>query len=110
MKFARHHKYHAIPTVIDGIRFASKRESKRYSELKLMEKAGVISGLGLQPRFTLLEKREGQRAITYVADFSYMEYGDLIVEDVKGIQTEAFKIKKKLFKAKYPSLILRITK
>ena len=48
------HKYNAIPTTVDGIRFASKREARRYLELKLLQKAGHISDLELQPRFRLM--------------------------------------------------------
>lgn len=92
-------KYHAVQTEVDGIKFASKKEAKRYGELKLMEKAGVISGLTLQPvyKFPALEYPE-----KYVADFEYQENGKLVVEDVKGLKKSAaytiFKIKKALMK------------
>lgn len=49
----KYNKYGNIKTVIDGIKFDSKRESERYLELKLLEKAGEISDLKLQPRFIL---------------------------------------------------------
>lgn len=108
----RKHKYNAKPTIVDGIRFASKREAQRYGELKLLEKAGVIFGLKLQPRFVLQEKNGKDRAIVYVADFRYIERvgGPVIIEDVKGVQTQAFKIKAKLFRRKFPMYILRIVK
>lgn len=100
----RRSKYGAKRTVVDGISFMSKLEAKRYSQLKLMEKGKVISDLKLQPRFPLVA------GITYVADFSYIEAGAEVIEDVKGVETEVFRIKKKLFKHCYPHLNLRILK
>ena len=50
-------KYKAKPLTVDGIRFASQREGSRYRELKLLEKAGQITGLELQPVFELAEQR-----------------------------------------------------
>lgn len=80
-------KYRAIKCEIDGHTFDSKAEAKRYSELKLMQQAGKISELQLQPRYILQDsfKKNGQafRKIEYIADFSYMENGNLIIEDVK---------------------------
>lgn len=104
-------KYGAKKTVVDGITFASKKEAKRYDELKLLLKSGVITDLILQPRFILQDKcvvrGEKLRAIEYVGDFQYMYNGELIVEDVKGVLTEVFKLKSKLFKYKYPHIILK---
>jgi hypothetical protein len=87
----------------DGKKFHSAKECARYGHLKLLEKTGHISNLTLQPRFKL------PAGITYVADFSYHEKGKLIVEDVKGVLTAVFKLKKKLFHFTYPDLELRIT-
>lgn len=97
-------KYHNIPTEVDGIRFDSKRESRRYLELKSMEKAGLINDLELQKRFELIPPYElnGKkiRAITYVADFYYFdqEKSEWVIEDVKSkaTTTDVYKIKKKL--------------
>lgn len=105
-------KYHNSKTIIDGIKFASKKESKRYQELKLLEKNGDITELELQPRFTLQPKyrKNGKtiRKIEYVADFSYRDKkGKHIVEDVKGIKTEVYKLKKKIFEYKYPTLEIK---
>jgi hypothetical protein len=100
-------KYKAKKTEIDGITFDSKAEAKRYQELKLLEKAGQIKHLSLQPRFTLQEgfvnSHTGkiERKIEYVADFMYLENGVIIVEDVKGMKTSDYKIKRKLFIHKY---------
>ena len=110
----RHHKYNAQPTEIDGIRFDSKREAKRYQELQMLAAAGEIHALQLQPRFELQPsfKRNGKtvRAIHYVADFQYVENGRVIVEDTKGMETAVFKLKKKLFLFTYPDVELRIVK
>ena len=99
-------------TQIDMYVFDSAKEAKRYRELKLLEMAGEISDLELQPRFLLQEsfRKNGKayRKIEYVADFKYIENGKTIVEDVKGLQTDVFKIKHKLFEKKYPELELRI--
>jgi hypothetical protein len=109
-------KYHNKKTVIDGITFDSKREAERYCELKLLEKAGKIRYLDLQPEFILQEsfKKNGvtYRAIKYIADFSYIdiETGEIVVEDVKGMETEVFKIKWKLFEYHYPGQTLKIVK
>lgn len=48
-------KYNAKKTIIDGIEFDSRTEAKRYGELKILERGGIISGLTLQPRFTVFE-------------------------------------------------------
>lgn len=94
-------KYRNIPTMIDGIRFASKREAKRYCDLKLLERAGEISGLKLQPRYPLTVN--GLHIATYVADFDYVETSSnrLITEDSKGVRTRDFINKAKLFHALY---------
>lgn len=101
-------KYKNKPTHIDGIRFASKAEARRYQELKFLERGGEINGLKLQPRYPL--EMNGEKICTYVADFEYRErYDELITEDVKGVQTPAFKLKAKMFKAQYGREV-RITK
>lgn len=107
-------KYKNKKVQVDMYVFDSIAESKRYKELKLLEKAGRIKELELQPRFLLQEgfKKNGKtyRKIEYVADFQYEENGKLVVEDVKGIQTDVFKLKHKLFEHEYPDFELRIIK
>lgn len=96
-------KYRAKKVEVDGIKFDSKREANRYCELKLLEKANEIRNLELQPRFLLQDKfvdKHGKthRKIEYVADFLYINKDDkAIVEDVKGVMTDVYKLKKKLF-------------
>lgn len=92
-------KYGAIKTIVDGIKFDSKKEAKRYVELKLLVKAGVISELKLQPRFDLIIN--GCKCGFYKADFEYIENGKIVVEDVKGKKTPVYNLKKKLIKAIY---------
>ena len=108
-------KYHNKKTTIDGITFDSKAEAKRYVELKLLLRAKKITNLQLQPKYELQPKyknNKGQtiRAITYKADFSYIENGKKIVEDVKGVETKDFRLKKKLLEYKYPSIDFRLIK
>lgn len=103
-------KYNAKKTVVDGITFDSKKEAARYSQLKLLEKTGVIYNLELQPRFLLQDKfrykGEAFRKVEYIADFRYTDKtGATVVEDVKGYKTETYNIKKKLLLFQYGELI-----
>ena len=110
-------KYHNSWTEIDGIRFQSRKEGERYAELKLLERAGRIRSLVLQPKFELQEgftNAEGKkiRPITYIADFIYYDC-DLdrtIVEDVKSpvTRTQVYMVKKKLFEYKYNMAVREI--
>ena len=95
----KRNKYRAQPTVIDEIRFASKREATRYQDLKVMEQLGLISGLELQPAYPIIVDR--MKVCTYKADFRYIENGALVVEDAKGMKTPVYRLKKKLMKALY---------
>lgn len=106
-KMARRNKYNAKKIKIDGHTFDSKREAERYCELKLFVRAGEIRNLELQPRFLLqdefFDKNEVKhKKIEYVADFLYIDKaGRNVVEDVKGVLTDVYKIKKKMFLKKY---------
>ena len=110
-------KYHNKKTVIDGIKFDSKLEAKRYVQLKILERAGVIRALELQPSFELLPsfRKNGKtwRKTVYKADFRYiLADGDrIIIEDVKGstaVITDVFRLKQKLFEYKYPEYTISI--
>jgi hypothetical protein len=98
-----YNKYKNVKVKIDGIKFDSKAESERYAELRLLEKTGYISNLVLQPKFELQSKfrynGKAVSAIHYIADFSYTDPTEekIIVEDVKGIETDVFKLKRKIF-------------
>lgn len=96
-------KYGNRKTQLDGITFDSKMEAVRWAELKLLEKAGEISGLDRQVGFELLPSQKDEngrvteRSVTYVADFVYYDKnGKLTVEDAKGMRTDVYKIKRKL--------------
>lgn len=105
-------KYHAAKTVVDGITFDSKREAKRYQELKLMERAGKIRGLRRQVRFELLPAFDAggkhYRPTSYVADFVYTDAksGKEVVEDCKGYRTDTYRLKAKMFAHKFGVSIL----
>lgn len=98
-------KYRALKTTVGGITFDSCLEAKRYTQLKMLEKAGTIKNVQIQPKFRLMNsfKYNGKtiKAIDYIADFMYEEDGKKIVEDVKGIRTKEYIIKSKLFIKKY---------
>lgn len=112
-------KYRNVKTAVGEIQFDSKAEARRYGELALMAKAGVIEALELQRSFELVPavKFEGSKrqtpALRYIADFAYTEWiagkKTRVVEDVKGVQTQAFKIKRHLMKSLF-GIDIRITK
>lgn len=102
----RRSKYGNKKTVVDGITFDSKAEARRYQELKLMERAGQVRGIELQPRFVI--EVAGVKVCTYVADFRYqlrsptapaIEHWSVIVEDVKGLRTPTYRLKARLMQA-----------
>ena len=103
-----HNKYNAKATEIDGIRFDSQAEARRYVALKNMERAGEIVGLKIHPRYILQSPfiRDGrrEREITYEGDFSYIKDNRLVVEDVKGLKTDLYKVKRKMFMYRYPDI------
>ena len=98
-------KYRAIPVEIDGIRFASQAEGRRYAQLKLLERAGEISRLELQPAFRC--EINSKLVCTYRADFSYFTKSSRTVEDVKGMKTPVYRLKKKLVEALYPGVVIK---
>ena len=106
-------KYHSRKTTVDGITFDSKAEAARYGELKLLQRAGLIRDLTLQPEFELIPqyKKNGRtvRRTTYRADFSYYDAasGQFIVEDVKGVKTDLYRLKKKLLEFRYPDIEIK---
>ena len=110
-------KYHNKKTVADGIKFDSKLEAERYAQLKMMECAGVIRDLELQPEYELIPsfRKNGKtwRRTVYKADFRYIlaENDKTIIEDVKGsisVITDVFRLKQKLFEYRYPDYTISI--
>ena len=110
-------KYNAIKTETDGIVFDSRFEAEKYEELKTLERIGLIKDLQRQVRFILLDeyvnnKGEKIRPISYIADFCFfdMKKKQKIAMDTKGLETEVFRIKKKLFENKYRDYIFLVVK
>lgn len=119
-------KYRNKITAVDGIKFHSKREADRWRELLLLKKAGEILNLKRQVKFNLVV--DGITVGRYISDFVYDEVisipscgasfitSVLIIEDVKGVETELFKLKWKLLYATYRyaieqrEVILRLVK
>lgn len=102
-------KYHAKKTCVDGITFDSRREADRYLVLKSMEADGAIEDLRRQVRYELVPAFDVDdkhyRPVYYVADFVYMEDGKEVVEDVKGMRTDVYRLKSKLFARQYGKVI-----
>ena len=112
VRMPRRSKYGARPVVIDGIRFASTREGKRYAELKLLAKAGEITCLQLQPKY---EVYAGDvKLFTYIGDFQYYTFKGgrdglgTVIEDVKGVRTPVYRLKKKIVEAVYNLEIVEV--
>jgi len=105
-------KYRNKKTVYKNIKFDSLKELNRYKELEILFKIGEITDLKTQPKYLLQEafkhnvngKLKTHRAINYIADFEYKKGYVTYVEDVKGMKTDVYKLKKKLFLMKYPTL------
>ncbi|HEX6537525.1 MAG TPA: DUF1064 domain-containing protein [Gemmatimonadaceae bacterium] len=105
-------KYGAKAVVIDGIRFDSLAEGRRYNELKLEVAAGEITALECHPRFPLVVN--GVKVGTYVADFAYVvlvDGGPRVVEDVKSrpTRTQSYRLKRKLMLALYGIAVREVT-
>jgi hypothetical protein len=98
-------KFRNVWTVVDGIKFQSKREAARWSELRILEAAGAIAALKRQVRFVLTVHHV--KVGIFVADFTYIENGQRQVEDSKGRRDsrdpsyQLFKLKAALMKAIY---------
>lgn len=101
---SKKNKYNAQRVTVDGIKFDSKKEANRYCDLKLLERAGVISDLKLQVFFELIPSNKTERGVAYVADFTYYENGIYVVEDTKSEATKkiaSYIIKRKLMLEKH---------
>lgn len=99
-------KYHARKCTIAGITFDSRKEANRYMELSLLQQAGEISNLEVHPRYEILTGFEFQgekiRKAEYEADFTYIDHGRRVIEDVKSevTKTPLFSLKMKLLKSR----------
>lgn len=109
-------KYKSRYTTVDGIKFHSMAESKRYQELKLLQKAGEIEKFELQPKFEIVsgykDPATGKRVAPtyYIADFrvTYPD-GRVVVEDVKGFITPIYRLKKKLVESQYGFSVVEVS-
>ena len=104
-------KYLNKKTEIDGKVFDSKKEAKRYLELKAMEERGEISLLRTQYTLVLIEKSKYGRQIKYVADFTYLQNGIVVVEDVKSPYTAKnpiYRLKQRMVAEKYDVVIKEV--
>ncbi|HKD44554.1 MAG TPA: DUF1064 domain-containing protein [Candidatus Angelobacter sp.] len=98
---ASQNKFRARKTTVDGVVFASKHEADRYLELKLLQRAGKISNLILQPAIHYMSQDGRRTLFRYIPDFLYVEAGEYVYEDAKGLQTPVYKLKKKLIEDRY---------
>lgn len=101
VKLETQNKYKNSCVEYDGIKFDSIKEKGRYVTLKRMEENGEITDLKCQVRFKLLpsQKRNGkiiEHPTSYIADFTYIKNGEYVVEDVKGMATPAYILKRKM--------------
>jgi hypothetical protein len=106
VKPKKRRKYRNNPCEVDGIKFDSEKEAKRYGELKILKKIGEIGLLERQKSFLLIESNQTERKCEYVADFVYwdIKIGKQVVEDVKSEATRklsTYIMKRKLMKSKY---------
>lgn len=104
--YKRTSKYNAKKTEVDGIKFDSKAEADFYGYLKYLKKSKMISSVERQKRIVILPSYEIEgrkvRAVHYIADFviTYID-GEVEYVDVKGYETDIFKLKKKMFESMY---------
>ncbi len=92
-------KYGNKRVEMDGHNFASKKEAGRYQLLRWRCDEGEIRDLKLQPRYPMIVN--GEKICVYVGDFEYVENGEIVTEDAKGVKTDVFVLKAKLFRALY---------
>lgn len=94
-------KYRAVPCYVDGIRFDSKKEARRYAELLLLDVHDEIVGLERQVPYDISIK--GTRICRYYLDFRYHDAktGKVHHEDVKGVRTPVFRLKKRMVEATF---------
>ena len=115
-------KYKSKSIIIDGIVFQSKKEGRRWTELRMLERAGDITNLQRQVPYLLLPEQRApstevykkgsmagqpkpgpvlERKVVYIADFVYQENGETVVEDAKGMRTKEYVLKRKMMLYRY---------
>lgn len=116
MGYAGRNKYGAEPTQCSqGHKHASKREAKRCDELHLLQRAGAISDLEIEPTFKFVIEGKpllmgNRQQARYRPDFIYVENGRYVAEDVKGVEVRDFPLRAALFRNLFPTYELRIIK
>lgn len=104
--YSKKSKYGSRKVTIDGVTYDSLKEYHRFCDLKLMQRAGIITGLQRQVKYELIptQRINGkmiERPVNYYADFVYKMDRQLVVEDVKGYKTPEYVIKRKLMLSVY---------
>jgi hypothetical protein len=111
---AKRNKYGAEPCEIDGRRFDSKAEGRRYQVLNELERRGEIIGLECQVPFELIPAQiiagKKERSVRYLCDFRYVRDGEVIVEDVKSrpTRTREYILKRKLMFLVYRIVVTEV--
>ena len=112
---AQYRKFKNEPVVYNGEKFDSAKEFRRWGVLRLLQRAGKISNLRRQVKFTLIPKKKGEyrteQECSYIADFTYEKDGKLVVEDVKSPITRKnpeYIIKRKLMLWEYGIIIREV--
>lgn len=103
---ARKNKYNNKKVTYFGLTFDSQAEGNRYLVLRDMEASGQINKLELQPRFDMIVN--GKFCGFYKADFAYFTENERVIEDVKGMKTPVYNLKKKIVEAMYGIKITEI--
>lgn len=103
----RRNKFNNKKTELNGITFDSKKEAARYYYLSMMQRAGNITNLELQPKIPLMVN--GKKLGHYIGDFRYIENGEVILEDVKSVATKTavYNLKKKILASYDPPILIR---
>lgn len=107
-------KYKNTKIISEGEKFDSRKEFNRYLELMIYQESGVIQDLKRQVPFVICNKvtdengKTIQRESKYIADFTYLKDGKLVVEDAKGYRTDLYRLKKKLMLERYGILIKEV--
>lgn len=112
-------KYRNKKVTVDGITFDSKAEASYYKQLLILQKSGEVHSFEMQKKYTLIDKFKHPttgktvRSISYIPDF-VVRYADGTqkVIDVKGFETKTFKLKAKMFMARYqiPLILAKVSK
>jgi hypothetical protein len=100
----RQHKYRAVRTFCGHCAkpHPSKAEAKRCGELHWLQDSGAIRLLEREPAFPVTIN--GKKVFTYKADFGYFTDDERVIEDVKGVLTAVYRLKKKIVEAHYPGV------